>query len=105
MGRRYAGGLDPNTEPDHETYARLGEALLLAMETQIREGENTIAAVREEIAEDQAAWERECQDTDIGIGRVLCVGFLRRMSQLHAELQLAYKILDSWKDGDYGIIR
>lgn len=94
----------PSDPPDYDVYARVGEGLLVAMEAEVSKTKATIAAIREAIEEYQAEWDRECQGKDWSMGEILTTAFLREMSQLRAEMDLAYKISDSWRDKDYGII-
>lgn len=89
---------------DHDVYARIGEGLLASIEAKVSETKTTITAIREEIAEYHAEWERECQEEDWSLGDILMTAFLQKISQLNAEMNLAYKICDSWREKNYGII-
>lgn len=89
---------------DHDVYAQIGEDLLNVMEDNVKRTKNTIAAIREEIAEYKAEWEKECKETGISLGEIISTAYLREMSQLNAEMNLAYKICESWRDKNYGII-
>lgn len=96
------GEINPD---DHEIYARIGQGLLKAMETHVAQAENTLTALDEEIAEYQAEWQEECRQTDDWpLGEILTTAYLGKMTQLNAKVALAYRITDSWRDKNYGII-
>ena len=90
---------------DHDLFVRIGEGLLEAITTQVDQTQGTLTALNEEIAEYKAEWDRECKESDDWpLGKIIAVSYLRRMTQLNAQIKLAYRITDSWRDKEYGIL-
>ena len=89
---------------DHDVYARIGEDLLNVMADNVSRTKKTLEALADEIVEYEAEWHRECKENNVSLGEIISTAYLREMSQLNAEMNLAYKICESWRDKKYGII-